>query len=416
MGHLSAKDVYRQLGKKVDSLQVRAPWNEQLYMILKELFSEEEAEVYCKMPYGLASISRISKATGIEPARLEHILGGMAAKGLVVDLLIKDRYRYMPSPFVVGIFEFTMMRTGEGTDHKHWARLFHEYMNESFYAANYSKGQLISPLRALPHEGTIEESQYVEVLDYEKATAIIESGKRFSVGICSCRHEKYHLGEKCDAPLEICTSIGASADYLIRNKLARASSKEECLENLQRSREMGLVLNADNVKKNVSFICHCCKCCCNALAGVGKYGFANAVVTSSFIARVDQGQCNGCGRCVKACPVDTIEMADKKAKVNEKFCLGCGVCATKCAKKAVVLVKRKQRVLHPENTFERIILQTLERGNLQNLLFEQADSFTPRLMKGLVGGFLRVPMVQRALMSDMFRSRFLNMVKSMGKK
>ena len=38
MGHLAAKEaLYRKLGKKIDGLTVRAPWNENLRAILKEL-------------------------------------------------------------------------------------------------------------------------------------------------------------------------------------------------------------------------------------------------------------------------------------------------------------------------------------------------------------------------------------------
>ena len=37
MGHLVGKDVFRELGRKIDSLETRAPWNERLHAILKEL-------------------------------------------------------------------------------------------------------------------------------------------------------------------------------------------------------------------------------------------------------------------------------------------------------------------------------------------------------------------------------------------
>ncbi len=84
--------------------------------------------------------------------------------------------------------------------------------------------------------------------------AIIESHNKFSTGLCSCRHEKHHLNEKrCEVPLETCSAFGYVADYLIRNDLGREVSKSEMLENLSRSKEMGLVLNADNVQKNVTF-------------------------------------------------------------------------------------------------------------------------------------------------------------------
>ena len=35
MAHINAKDIYRQLGKKIDGLPTRVPWNETLYEILK---------------------------------------------------------------------------------------------------------------------------------------------------------------------------------------------------------------------------------------------------------------------------------------------------------------------------------------------------------------------------------------------
>ncbi|HAR49979.1 MAG TPA: 4Fe-4S ferredoxin, partial [Smithella sp.] len=96
---------------------------------------------------------------------------------------------------------------------------------------------------------------------------------KFSIGLCSCRHEKHHVDEKkCDIPLDTCTSFGYGADYLIRNKMAKEVSKSEMLDHFARSREMGLVFCADNVQKNITFICHCCGCCCNILLGISKFG------------------------------------------------------------------------------------------------------------------------------------------------
>jgi len=64
-------------------------------------------------------------------------------------------------------------------------------------------------------------------------------------------------------------------------------------------------------------------------------------------------------------------------------------------------------VIHPETTFERVILQCLERGTLQNQLFDEPDRVSHKVMRGIVGGFLRLSPVKRALMSDALRSRFL---------
>jgi Pyruvate/2-oxoacid:ferredoxin oxidoreductase delta subunit len=415
MGHMIGKDVYQKLGKKIDNLTMRAPWNEAFHAILKELYSPEEADVVVKMPYGLATLERIGRITKYESPRLGRILDGLCAKGLVMDLEIHGKYYYMPSPLVIGVFEFTMMRTADNPNTKEWARLFHTYMqnDDSFYAANFARDKRISPLRTLPHEEAIDTSEYVEVLDYEKATAIIEGSRRFSIGICSCRHEKFHVGEKkCEVPLDTCSSFDTAADYMIRHDFAKEVSKSEMLENLARSKEMGLVLSADNVQREISFICHCCGCCCNILLGISKFGYPNTIVTSSFIAERDQELCTECGTCAESCPIEAIEMLPQGGpKIDVSICMGCGVCSLRCQSGALKLVKRQQRVIHPETTFERVILQCLERGTLQNQMFSNPQSITHTFMRGFLGGFLKLPPVKRALMSDMLRSSFLNVMK-----
>lgn len=414
MGHLVGKDLYRKLGRKIDGQTMRVPWNETFYKILKELYTSEEAEIAVKMPYGMATLDKIAKVTGYNSDKLRNLLNGMADKGLVIDIEAGRHANYILSPLIIGIFEFTMMRTKGELNHKEWAKLFHEYLNDGkFYHQNLKGNQKVSILRTLPHEGTIDESEYVEVLDYEKATSLVENTKKFAVGICSCRHEKYHVGEKkCDIPLETCTSFDSSADYLIRHDMAKEISKSEMLELFACSKEMGLVFCADNVKKNAAFVCHCCGCCCNVLLGISRFGYANMVVTSNYIAKSDSELCSGCGECAESCPINAIEMSpDDEPVIDEEICIGCGVCALKCDTEAMRLIPRKQKVLYPENTFEKIILQSLEKGTLQNLIFDNPQSIGHSFMRGFVGGFLKLSPVKKALMSDTLRSRFLEMMK-----
>ncbi|PKK83376.1 MAG: 4Fe-4S ferredoxin [candidate division Zixibacteria bacterium HGW-Zixibacteria-1] len=411
MGHLSAKDAYRGLGKKIDSLTAHAPWNEKLYAILKELYTSDEAELVAMMPYGLAPIDKIEQYTKIDRPNLERLLGGLAEKGLVFDMWDGRQYRYAVSPLIIGIFEFTMMRTRGELNYREWARLFHDYLQDkdTYYSANFGHGAKISPLRALPYEETIAESEYVEILDYEKASVIIDRTERFSIGICSCRHEKLHVGEKkCDIPLETCSSMGGAVEYMVGHGFAREVSKSEMLDNLARSKEAGLVLCADNVQKDVSFICHCCSCCCNVLLGISKFGYPHMLVTSSYIARTDKDTCIECGTCAASCPINAITMpAEGPPEIDDDICVGCGVCAHSCDTHAMRLTKRGQRVIHPETAFERIILQSLEQGTLQNLVFDNPQSMSHKFMRAFVGGFLRIPPVKKALMGDRLRSRFL---------
>ncbi len=420
MGHLVGKDLYRELGRKLDGLTVRAPWSQTFYEILVELYSAEEAEILVRMPYTFSSLKRIARSTGYAPDRLRALLETMADKGLVIDFCFNDSYQYMPSPLFIGVFEFTMMRAGPGVDSAKLGRLFHEYLSEgAVFRENCADGQRVNVLRALPHEGTVEEQ--VEILDYEKAGAIVAEKQTFALGICSCRHEKLHAGaKKCETPLGVCSSFDRAADMLVRHGMAREVSRGEMLDTLARSRDLGLVLSADNVQKSVGFICHCCGCCCNILQGVSRFGYANMIVTSSFIAGADLAECQACGTCVEACPIDAIAMkpSDPEAadgpwpEVDTALCIGCGVCGLSCPSDAMKLRRRAQSVIHPETTFERVLLQSLERGTLQNQIFGDPGNLTQRAMRAVLGAFLNLPPVKRALMSDLLRSRFLAAMKA----
>ena len=416
MGHLTGKDIYRKVGSKIDNLNTRAPWNNSLQEIVKELYSEEEATLLVQMPYSLSTANRIAKIINYELKKTLGILENMADKGLVIDLYHSHQYYYMPSPVMIGIFEFTMMRT----DHhriKHRAELFNSYLSNSddYYRANFSKNHKVSIARALPHTGTVTPEDNVEILSYEKAEAIVSSHDKFAIGSCACRHEKLHANQKnCDTPLDTCSSFGYAADYLIRHGLGREVSRDEMSANLERCKNLGLVFSADNVQRNVSFICCCCSCCCNLLQGINKYGYPNTVVTSTFIASVDKNKCTGCGKCAKKCPINAIAMIKEGpnplAEINKEICLGCGVCSLKCPNASLKLKKRQQQVIHPETIFERIILSSLERNSLQNLIFDNPQSVTHKVMRGFIGGFLGLPPVKKTLMSNLFRSRFLSLL------
>lgn len=418
MGHSTVKDVYQQAGEKLNELEMRAPMDQYLYEILKEIFTSQEAEIFCQMPFSLSTAKRISQITKIEEEELKKILNEMSSKGLVMDLFINGNDQYVPSPIVIGIFELSMMRTDKDVNSKLLAKLFHQYLQSgAFYTANLSNNERISPLRTMPYEDAVYNGQYTEILDYEKAYTIVDQSTKFAIGLCSCRHEKYHTGDKkCDIKLETCSFFDLVADTAIRSGLAKEVAKKDAIANLAHSHDNGLIIMADNVKKNISFMCHCCGCCCNALAGLSQFGYPNMVVTSNYIASINVEECLACGNCVEACPINAIKMVDNdgedKPQIDKEFCLGCGVCALQCTNNALRLVTREKRVLHPENTFERIILQCLEKGTLQNQLFDDQSKMSMRFMCGLIGGFLRLSPVKKALMSDLMRSRFLSMMQA----
>jgi heterodisulfide reductase subunit A len=54
------------------------------------------------------------------------------------------------------------------------------------------------------------------------------------------------------------------------------------------------------------------------------------VTTSPEKAFVFTNLCNGCGECVKMCPVNAIRMEEGKAKIDPFQCTGCGACVPVC--------------------------------------------------------------------------------------
>ncbi len=64
---------------------------------------------------------------------------------------------------------------------------------------------------------------------------------------------------------------------------------------------------------------------------------------TSYLAKVIDDICIGCGTCVEKCPMEAIELEDAIAVVNESRCIGCGVCVHHCPEDAMELERTGNR-------------------------------------------------------------------------
>ncbi len=413
MGHLAVTKQYQELQQRLDKNPVGAPATAELFEILRIRFSEEEAAIGARMPMTPASLNKISQRTGIPADSLRDKLETMAMKGLVLDFESHGKRFYMLAPTVIGFFEFTFMRLHEELPNKKLADLLSHYMfKDSTFAQNAFGRGSTQVGRTLAHESTLGDEISSEVLPYERATEILKEARLHAVGLCYCRHKAMHHGSPCKKPMEVCTSMNGSADWLIRRGFAKKVSMEEAVEIAEMTRDKQLVHIADNVKNEVSYICHCCGCCCGQLRGITTHGIRNAVHTSNYLAAVYDDKCKACARCVKACPVMAIDIkptafAEATAEIDEELCLGCGVCNISCKNKAMYMKERPQRVFTPEDNMDRLIRAAVERGTVHHLLFDDPENISSRAMNLALGALLALPPAKQLLAVDQIKSLFV---------
>jgi hypothetical protein len=64
-------------------------------------------------------------------------------------------------------------------------------------------------------------------------------------------------------------------------------------------------------------------------------------------------------------------------------------------------------VLTPLNGVHKAVVMAVERGKLQNLIFDNQALFSHRALAALFGAILRLPPIKQAMASKQMKSRYL---------
>ncbi len=417
MAHQTLKSGYTELVERLNRFPQGAPPAEALYKILNILFSEREAELVAMMPIKPFTAEKAAQIWKMETVAARKVLDDLSSRAILVDIEYEGKTTYTLPPPMAGFFEFSMMRMRGDVDQKLLGELFYQYLNkeEDFIRELFTRGETQLG-RVFVHEPVLSNETALHVLDYERASEVMRTATHIGIGTCYCRHKMMHVGRNCEAPMEICMTFNATAQSLTRHDYARLVGVSEGMELLQQAYDNNLVQFGENVREGVNFICNCCGCCCEAMIAARKFGLMNPVHTSNFLPVVDETACNGCGKCVSACPVEAMGLVSsndahqpkmKKASINEEACLGCGVCVRTCSHNGLSLRSRPQRVITPLNSVHRTVMMAIERGGFQNLLFDNRVLWNHRALAAVMGAVLRLPPVKQVMASQQVKSRYM---------
>ena len=454
MGHLTSRDAYKNLEDRLNWFTQGAPSSETLTKILQVLFTEKEAKWVAKLPIRPFSLKKAAQLWGTTEAKAEKLLDRLCEKGLLVDSYDRGVRKFVLPPPMIGFFEFSLMRTRGDIDQKYLSELFYQYINvEEDFIKDLFLGMDTKLGRVFVNESVLMTEKTNHILDYERATHIIEEADFIGVGTCFCRHKNYHLGVPCklNAPMETCLTFGNVARSLAEHGgYTRPIDKVEAKEILEMSYGYNLVQMGENVREHPAFMCNCCGCCCEALEAVRRFSPMQPIATTNYLPKINAADCVSCEKCEKVCPILAISMQEtapeaipdtgenpittgeqdpvasgvsaaasaaansgtpvkkRRPVIDESICLGCGVCARNCPKKAITLQRRPIEVITPVNSTHRFVLQAIEKGTLQNLVFDNQAFANHRAMAAVFGTILKLPPLKQALASKQFKSVYLD--------
>ena len=417
MSHTTLKSGYTELVDRLNRFPQGAPPSDSLYKILGILVSEDEAQLIAQLPIKPFTAEKAAHILKKDVAQTRRALEELSSRAMLVDTERDGVTTYILPPPMAGFFEFSMMRIRGDIDQKLLGELFYQYLNveEEFIKNLFVRGETQLG-RVYVHEPVLSSENALHVLDYERASEVIRTATHRGIGTCYCRHKMLHVDRNCDAPLEICMTFNGTAASLTRHGYARPMDVSEGLDLLQQAYEQNLVQFGENVRERVNFICNCCGCCCEAMIAARKFGMLNPVHTSNFLPVLDAEKCNGCGKCVVACPVEAMSLVSandgndtraRKAKLDVDVCLGCGVCVRTCPRGSLGLTSRPQRVITPLDSLHRTVVMAIERGDLQDLIFDNRVLWNHRALAAVLGVILRLPGIQQGMASRQFKSQYL---------
>ncbi|HPG52430.1 MAG TPA: 4Fe-4S binding protein [Spirochaetota bacterium] len=338
MNQFNAHPSQIRLARVMSSVRlVGPPFDEKLVRLVAHLFSPEEADIARRLPfYYPQSLRMISLRTLTAMEKLLPLLNSMADR----KVILRTEGGFSLLPLIPGMFEHMLMDGVDTPWHREYARLLADVYTTG-YVRDYGRVKLPA-VKNIPVN--VEVPGAGRVADSDAVAEMIEAHDDLAVAnVCQCRQSIAFVDGTCyrSAPEDGCLIFGSFAAGTINGGSGRRVDRSEMTDIVAGRREKKLVfLTANITAENPNAICTCCDCCCHFLESVNHYGCGNLMAPPPRLARVDEGLCNNCGLCVKACNTAAHKLAEKKHTYSSGKCLGCGLCVPVCRKGAISMAAK----------------------------------------------------------------------------
>ena len=284
------------------------------YYSLAGIVTDDEADV--AIAAGLRkerSTAYLAKKTGKSMEEVDRLAQHLAWIGVfrwTVDEATGEN-RYFMQIFAPGIMEMLVNNQELLKTHPEVGRAFEEYTRIRMQTMSPLLPSGYGLMRVVPVESAIRDNP--AATDHEKLSYYLSKYDTFSVSPCSCRASRTSINDGCGhLAEEMCIQMGKGAEHYIRTGRARAITREEALEIIERAEENGLMHDIPNIEEagESAAICNCCACACFGLR-VGLMFGARDAIRSNYVAEIDEAKCVACAQCVEVCPANALKLGQK---------------------------------------------------------------------------------------------------------